>query len=727
MLRSTRRDHLRLLAAGTLSLGAARLIPSVVRADGVIIIEPPECQTGACPTPVPIDGQLIVTSHMVDVTIENQVAATKIDQNFHNPNSWAAEGTYLFPIPDGASIDQFTMIVDGQAIEAKILTAEQARATYEDIVRRLQDPALLEYVGRGAIQASIYPIPPNGDRRIQIEYQQIITAQQGLIRYVYPLNTERFSAQPLQSVSVKVAVASKDPVRAIYSPSHVVATRRADDYHFVSGWEASNVTPDTDFELIYTVSQEQIAANLLSYVDPATAEGTFMLLAAPGVAQTKDLVAKDVLIVLDTSGSMEGEKIDQAKAAVEFILSHLNEPDRFAVVEFNTSIDYYATSLKPQSDAVNAVAWVEALGAGGGTDINRALLETLGLVDKERPTYLLFMTDGLPTEGETDVNLIIDNVRQSAPANVRLFAFGVGDDVDTILLDTLAQDLHGTSSYVRPGQKIDEEVSAFYGKISAPVLTSITLDVSGVTVSDIYPQPLPDLFAGTQLVALGRYKTGGPAKLTLSGQVNGAAMQFEYADQSFAVAGGNQGLPRLWATRKIGYLLNQIRLNGQNQEIVQEIVDLSVRYGIVTPYTSYLITDQDVLTEAGRTTAAKTTVANAAPTQASGSAAVNEAADVGAMSGGVSGDAAAAAPASVAGSGGSGGVRVIGSRAFVQQNGVWIETTYDPSKMKTTKVVFGSDAYFKLLADHPDLGPAFALGSAVIALSGGVAYEVTPK
>lgn len=726
MLRSTRRDHLRLLAASTLALGAARLTPLVTKADGVIIIEPPECQTGACPTPTPISGQLIVTNHHVDVTIENQVATTKIDQNFHNPNSWAAEGTYLFPIPDGASIDHFTMVVDGQTIEAKILDAVEARGIYEQIVRQMKDPALLEYVGRGAIQASIYPIPPGGDRRIQIEYQQIVPAEQGLIRYVYPLNTERFSAQPLQSVSVKVAVASKDPVRAIYSPSHTISTQRADDFHFVSGWEGANVTPDTDFELIYTVSQEQIAANLLSYVDPATAEGTFMLLAAPGISPTKDLVAKDVLIVLDTSGSMEGEKLAQAKQAVDYILAHLNQPDRFALLEFNTSLSYYATSLSPQSQAAPATAWVEALAAGGGTDINRALLEALGLVDKERPTYLLFLTDGLPTEGETDIDRIIANVSQSAPSNVRLFAFGVGDDVDTILLDTLTQDLHGVSTYVRPGQRIDEEVSAFYGKISAPVLTSIALTVSGVTTEDLYPRPLPDLFSGTQLVVLGRYKTGGPAKLTLTGQVNGATMQFDYADQAFATAGGAPGLPRLWATRKIGYLLNQIRINGQNTELVQEVVNLSVRYGIVTPYTSYLITDQDVLTAEGRDSAAKAS-ANAQPAPSIGSAAVNEAAAVNDMAGGMGGASGAAAPASVAGNNGSGGVRVIGSRAFVQQNGVWIETTFDPSKMKTTKVVFGSDAYFKLLADHPDLGPAFALGHRVIALSGGVAYEVTEK
>lgn len=690
MVRTTRRDHLRLLTASTLSLGAARLLPSVVRADGVIIVVRPACDP-ACPGPVNVAGQLVVTAHKVDVAIENQVATTAIDQNFHNPNRWAAEGTYLFPIPAGATVDHFTMIVDGTAIEAKILSADEARRTYEDIVRRLQDPALLEYVGRGAIQASVYPIPANGDRRIQIEYRQVLTEQQGLVSYVYPLSTERFSAQPLQTVRVHIAVASKDPIRAVYSPSHTIATSRPDDYHAAAGWEAANVTPDTDFQFIYTVSAQNIAANLLSYVDPATAEGTFMLLAAPGIGAVQDLVAKDILIVIDTSGSMEGEKLAQAKQAVDYILTHLNPSDRFGLIEFNTAVRYYATSLSPQADAASAVTWVDNLVSEGGTDINRALLEMLGLADVERPSYLLFLTDGIPTEGETDPAAIIANVRESAPANVRLFSFGVGDDVDTILLDTLVQDLHGASSYVRPGQRIDEEVSAFYGKISAPVLTSITLAVGSVAVEELYPQPLPDLFAGTQLVVLGRYKTGGPAKLTLGGQVNGTATSFDYADQAFVTAGGEAYLPRLWATRKIGYLLNQIRLNGQNAELVQEIVNLSVRYGIVTPYTSYLITDQDVLTAAGRDKAAASSVANSQPEASSGSAAVSKSSTVSDLAGGVSGDSASA-PVNVAGQGGSGGVRVIGSRAFVQQQGVWIETTFDPSRMTTVKVVFGADA-----------------------------------
>jgi Ca-activated chloride channel family protein len=697
------------------------IAPLAARADGVIIVDPPPCDP-ACPEPIYVGDQLIVRSHRVDVTIENQVATTTIDQVFNNPNDWVAEGIYIFPIPEGATVDKFTMIVDGKSIEAKILTAEEARRIYDDIVRKMRDPALLEYAGQGAIQASIFPIQPFADSRIQIEYQQVVTAEAGLVRYLYPLNTERFSAQPLEQVSVHVKVASDTPVRAVYSPSHDIAVNRVDDTHFEVGWEAANVTPTTDFDLIYTVSQDQIGANLLSYYDPVAKEGYFMLLAAPGIAgpETFKAVEKDVIIVLDTSGSMEGEKIEQAKIALDYVLEHLNPDDRFNIVEFSTGVRLYDDGLLPASEADDARDWVSRLQATGGTDINRALLEAMALVQPERPTYVLFLTDGLPTEGEVEIQQILSNVDSATPENVRLFSFGVGYDVDTVLLDSLSQEHHGRGTYVTPGQPLDEVVSGFYNNVSTPVLTDVDLDFGDVQVDDIYPQPLPDIFAGTQLVVAGKYRDGAPATITLSGMVNGQKQTFTYEGQSFAESGGDDFLPRLWATRKIGYLLNQIRLNGEQPEWVQSIVDLSVRFGIVTPYTSYLITEDDILTQQGREGAAQkeSERIQAAPTVTSGEQAVAEADAANSMAGG---DSAPAAPAEEY----ADAVKLVGSRSFVNQEGVWIETTFDPSTMETIKVQFGSDDYFKLLDLRPDLAEAFAIGDRVIALSQGVAFEVT--
>ena len=222
------------------------------------------------------------------------------------------------------------------------------------------------------------------------------------------------------------------------------------------------------------------------------------------------------------------------------------------------------------------------------------------MVDQERPTTIIFVTDGLATEGITEMDLLLDAVGEAMPQNARIFAFGVGNDVDPDLLDNLAQNHRGTTTYVRPGQAIDEEVSSFYAKVSSPVLANIKLDYDGVIVEQTYPQTLPDLFAGTQLVVTGRYREGGPAAITLSGEVNGRSQEFTYADNLFRSDGGDDFIPRLWATRAIGHLLREIRLHGEKDELVQSVVNLSIRYGIITPYTSYLIEEDDIFSQTGR-------------------------------------------------------------------------------------------------------------------------------
>jgi Ca-activated chloride channel family protein len=653
----------------------------------------------------------------VTVTIDNQIATTQVDQLFYNPNSWQAEGTYIFPIPKDASVSDFAMWVDGKKIDAKILDAEEAKQIYTDIVQRLRDPALLEYIGQGAVQASVFPIPPDGERRIQLEYSQVLAADNGLIHYIYPLNTEKFSARPLDSVSITVNVKSNGAVRAVYSPTHKIALDRQNSFNFTASYEENDVTPDQNFELFYSVSPEDIGLNLITYRDPSEGDGFFVLLAAPGIDTDQEVIAKDVILVLDQSGSMDGSKIVQAKSALTYVLEHLNPEDRFNIIAFSTGTQQYARELQPASRASDAADWVSGLVAEGGTNIERALLEAMDTADQERPTILIFLTDGLPTEGVTDSPQILNDVNNAAPSNVRLFSFGVGDDVDTILLDSLSDENHGASAYVRPGENIEETVSAFYNKVQAPVLADLHLDFGDINVSEMYPEPLPDLFAGSQLVVIGRYRVGGTGAITLRGQVNGDARQFVYADQTFRNSGGDDFIPRLWATRKIGYLLNQIRLKGENEEWVKAIVNLSVRYGIVTPYTSYLITEDDVLSATQRDEiAAAESLKLEAPASASGGAAVDASVGQSALE---QADIVAAPVEEAAQA-----VKLIGNRTFLNVNGVWTDTQFDPDTFTTTKVQFGSADYFALAASQPDFASAFALGQKVIVVVNGVAYEV---
>jgi Ca-activated chloride channel family protein len=390
-------------------------------------------------------------------------------------------------------------------------------------------------------------------------------------------------------------------------------------------------------------------------------------------------------------------------------------------VAFSTGVTPFADRLQPALSASEAARWVDSLVAQGGTNIDLALLTAMGLANQERPAILIFLTDGLATEGVTGTEQILADVQRAAPGNVRLFDFGVGDDVDTILLDTLAEQNHGASAYVRPGQDIDEAVSGFYARVSTPVLSDVKLDFGGAEAFDLYPNPLPDLFAGSQLVLAGRYQNPGPGAVSLAGTVNGRPQSFRYGDQFFSRSGGGEFIPRLWATRKIGYLLNQIRLHGENQEVIDQIVKLSIRYGIITPYTSYLVTEpgSTVLTDAGRTGLAadeyaKAAAATAAP--ASGGGAVDAAQDQSALA---AAEAPAAPPAEAANI-----VKLVGNRTFLYADGVWIDTGFDPSRMTTTKVEFAGDDYFALIAARPELAGGFALGPNVIALAAdGAAYE----
>ena len=699
-------------------------------ADGIIIVDPPPG------VDVRLDQSLAIKYHHVDIQIKDQVATTRVDQVFVNDNPWTAEGTYIFPLPQGAAVSDFVMWVDGKAVHGEILEADEARTIYDDVVRRMKDPALLEYVGRKALKASVFPIPPGEERKIELEYSQILPVENGLVHYIYPLSTERFSSRPLEDLVVRAQIESREPLKAVYSSRHEVSIDREDDYHALLGLEQSDVLPDRDFELFYTISSEKIGLNLLSFKEEGQ-DGFFLLLAAPDVkVNEEEIVVKDIILVLDTSGSMQGEKMDQAKEAARYVLDHLNPLDRFAIVSFATTTRSFSPSLEPAAQADKGKDFLDRLEAMGSTDINRAMIEAVGLAEEVRPTTLIFLTDGLPTEGVTVTGAILDNVARESPDNVRIFSFGVGDDVDTDLLDQISLDHGGASTYVRPGEEIDEEVSAFYRKVKMPVLSDLSLDWGDIIVDQVYPQRIPDLFAGSQLILLGRYREGGPAKITLKGMVNQEERSYTYEDLSFRKEGGDDFIPRLWATRAVGYYLTQIRLYGEKQEWIDSIVSLSTRYGIITPYTSFLVQEKDIFSDKGREEAIsdfEEEMAAAAAEPAFGEAAVEKAVYQKSLSAAPVG---AAVPVNMSVSTGIDGtskmVRVsevlknVGSKTFLLKNDTWIDTTFDRS-MKTKKVAFLGEEYFDLISQVPVLGSYFALGERVIVVHEGQAYETVAE
>ena len=538
---------------------------------------------------------LTVKYHRVIVDIVDQVAKTSIDQVFINNHSRDIEGTYIFPLPAGASISQFSMYVGGKKVEGEILDKARARQIYEDIVRRLKDPAILEYIGRNMFRARVYPIPARGEKRIQITYSEILKSEANLIHYVYPLNTEQFSFHPIKQVSIAVKVSSKIPISSVYSASHKVSVRKEGEKSARISFEASNIKPDKDFSLYYSLSEDEIGLSFLNWEGPD--DNYFMLLASPPyVSRKQKIIDKNLIFVLDSSGSMSGKKIAQAKEAVRFVIDHLEKGDKFALVDFDDGVDVFSPDLVPASpeNREKALRFVDEIEDSGGTNINDALLRTLKMVEQEgRPSYVLFLTDGLPTVGVTETADILRNVGQANSRNTRIFVFGVGYDVNTELLDRLSSDNRGTSVYLGENDNLEVAISQYYEKISSPLLSDLQIDYGKIRVKDTYPRTLPDLFKGSQLVLVGKYSGRGPVTVTLSGKVGKKERSFVLRNQQLDQTDSYRFLSRLWATRRIGYLLEEIRLQGEKDELAEEVKNLAMKFGIVTPYTSFLVTEEE--------------------------------------------------------------------------------------------------------------------------------------
>jgi len=696
----------------------------------------------------------------VTAEVDGLIAVTTTDLIFRNPSDRPQEATLLFPIPSGVSITDFTLTVDGTTREGEILDRDEAARIYTGIVQRQRDPALLEYVGSDVLRARVFPVPARGESRLTLRFTRLLRPENGALRYRLPLNAGPDSAPALSSLTINVRVQNLAGVGSLFSPTHALRFDRVSVTAINGSFEARNVPPRGAFELNILPGGEPVPAGLVTYRGTG-ADGFFMLWLAPPLREDA-VVDKDVILVIDVSGSMAGRKFEQAKAALRFVLGRLNPGDRFNIVPFSSSVSRYASELRPAADAPQGIAYVDRLRAEGSTNINDALLSGMRFVQPGRPATLLFLTDGLPTVGEQNRTRILDNVRDAAPANARLFVFGVGNDVDTTLLDSLATQNRGDVQYVLPADDVEETVSTLYARISAPQLTDVHVDFGAADVHDVFPQPLPDLFGGQTLFLFGRYRNAGSTTIRLSGTTRKGPQSYTYAEIAFAAESRDASyIPALWAGRKVAVLLREVRLRGaeRSRELIDEIVALSTRYGIVTPYTAFLVQEPSVLSPQ----AAANRVAQAAEAPSSGSTATMNAQQTGQIAQAAPMPRPATSPSATArpatpvpapartpvaptvapaGPGLPPSVaapppappppsgpavleqRFVADKSFVLRAGIWTDSALQP-EMETLKVAFGSDGYFALLAEKPALAQFFALGERVLVVLDGVAYEVT--
>jgi len=543
---------------------------------------------------VPVARSFEVREVALDARVRDQMAEVQVSQTFHNPGSFVLESEYLFPLPEDGGIQNFVLLVEGKELPGRIMAKEEARRIYEDIVRSKRDPALLEYVGRGLYKTSVFPIPPGADRKVTMHYTQICKRDRDVVEFCYPFGTQKLTGKPIGTLTVNVRVESRDSIKSFYCPTYDATTLRGGDHEARASLKQYDVFPSTDFRLIYTLTEGAFGASVLSCRPSGSEDGYFLLLASPQV-KPEDVKRqpKTVLFVLDRSGSMAGKKIEQARNALKFVLGNLREDDTFNIIAYDDRVETYQPELQRYSARTREQAerFVENVREGGGTDIDSALRAALGMIqDESRPTYVLFLTDGLPTVGETKETAIAANCRVANKSHARVFSFGVGNDVNARLLDRLSGGNSGTTEYVKPDEDIEAHVARFYARLTSPALTDVRVELLGVNTSRIYPRDLPDLFDGGQLVVTGRYHHSSNSTVRISGKVGGDRRTFEFPADMAEINRGHafDFVAKLWATRRIGDLIDQIDLHGQNKELVDELVALSTRHGILTPYTSFL-------------------------------------------------------------------------------------------------------------------------------------------
>lgn len=568
-----------------IAIAAVLLAGSAVQANGVL---------------VPVEKKLpplALVDQKITIQIEEQVAVTRIEQAFRNHTGRPLEATYLFPVPKGASVRKFTMWVNGVETPGEIVEADKARKIYTDIVARTLDPGLLEYMDQQLIKLRVFPVLPKEDQRVSLTYTSVNPVDNGLIEYLFPMRGDGKAAQTLEKFSINVHLKSQHSLTNIYSPSHPITITRPNDKEAVLGFEKNQAILDRDFQLFYQAGPKDIGLTALAHRPIADRPGYFMLLLSPRpeLSRTQHQ-PRDFVFVIDTSGSMRiGNRLGQAKNALRFCLKSLNPDDRFAMVNFASTVNKYATNLQTATPANIEAArkWVDDLESTGGTFIDGALQEALAMRsgDESRTFTMIFFTDGQPTWGEKDPQKILANVAKKNTGNTRIFSFGVGNDVNTVLLDALADGTKAVSTYVRESEDIESKVSSLYAKISNPVLANLKLQVGDqIKISEVYPPQLPDLFHGSQLVVFGRYTGQGETTIKLTGTIGKETKEFTYQLKFADRTDGNQGFVEdLWARRKVGYLLDQIRVQGESKEVVDEVIQLAKRYGITTPYTSYLL------------------------------------------------------------------------------------------------------------------------------------------
>ena len=539
------------------------------------------------------------------IDITEQIAVTRLDQTFYNELNQSVEAIFIFPLPDDATITELIYWVNGQRYVAEIRERQAAVAAYNQRLQQWLDPALLEYLGDNLFRLSIVPIDPLSEVRTEITYIEPLKYEFGKVEYKFQLNTVGLSSQPLETVAIDLTSQSKYNYQSFNSPSHQNSTAlqitKLADNHYTLFYGDENFYPDKDLHVEYTTNRSEVEFNVLTYtpsVEDSMGEDSFyaMWITSPDIVDEGDVIPQNIVFTADVSSSMEGDRLTQLKEAMNNFIDLLKPEDSFNIITFGTFIERFKPDLIEASEANKQLArdYVAQLYALGLTNIDDALTSSLTQsFSTETHNSIIFLTDGYPTWGETNSDSIVAHTRKYNEDDVRIFSFGVGETISRVLLENISNVNHGYAYFIENDDSIALVVDNLFKRISKPVLTNIGLDFGGLNFWDTYPKTIPDLYWGSQLMFIGKYSNTGTFPITLSGTVKNGSYHYITNINFPDTVGGHRFVPRLWAKAKINSLLDMIDRFGENDELVNQIIELSLTFGILTPYTAFYA-DPDV-------------------------------------------------------------------------------------------------------------------------------------
>ena len=670
---------------------------------------------------------LNIDRYHINITVNNQLAITKIDQTFTNPNNFDVHGFYIFPVPDGDVLSNFTLSIDGEPVTGELLSKEESRMHYESMVREGNYTGFSEHLGTCAFLADVPRIPANSEVHIQFEYSQIVHSENDLAKYTYPLSLAKSETGRIANLLVEMEIGSDSELGTIYSPTHEVTINRKDDKHANIRYEGKDIDPDDNFECYYSVSEENFGITLFTHRADEDEDGYFMLLVSPKYEVKKtDVIEKDFIFVLDHSGSMAGRKVEQAKEALRYCVWNLNEGDRFNLILFNTDITSLADRLNRQEGLSAALShklidvkdgrekaldFIDGIGARGGTNINDALLTALAeKPDPNRPRIIVFLTDGCPTVGVRNEAQILENVAQANRNQSRIFVFGVGlgHDLNLRLLDKMAVDNGGSYDYVEPHEDIEIAVSSLFRKMNEPVLVNVKLDFGQILTKELSPGKIPDMFREDQFKLFGRYENHGDTVLKLRGDVGSELQEFSKNVHFAEIEKDNDFLPHLWAQRRVAELGDEAALNGGSGELHEEIERLCTKYGVETPDTSFVVAKDGSLRSHYQSR-----ISTAYSPDRPKDEAVRRSKEMQRIK-------------EVRSKQQYNDRKTIGRKTFRRIGEIWVDIKYD-GQSDRKRIEFGSKEYFNLVDLSYDLAKSLKLHPPMIICHNGVNYEITPR